>query len=221
AHAPFRRFADLFIPEERDRRLMLARQKLNLLLVNEMGVRTCTFHVGSEVYPEYSAVAHREAIYRSLDELLPFAEKLDIAIALENGRIPFNTADELIACVRRYDSPYLGLCLDVGHANLKEHLSGDSEHSRLWEDCGLPYAREENIAERMRPYIVNCHLHDNFGERDDHDLPGCGNIDWGRILPLLRNAPRLKCLQSEVLTARRNIPIREVTESMRRLLGYL
>ena len=57
------------------------------------------------------------------------------------------------------------------------------------------------------------------GDREDHDLPGCGNIDWQRILTVLRNAPRLRNIQSEVLTARRDIPIRTVVESMLRLFG--
>ncbi|MBQ6351742.1 MAG: hypothetical protein IJJ28_00560, partial [Lentisphaeria bacterium] len=70
AHAPFRDFGDLFIPDERDHRQMIARQKLNLLLVQEMGVKTCTFHVGSKYYPEHTVDEHRDALFRSLDELL-------------------------------------------------------------------------------------------------------------------------------------------------------
>ena len=219
AHAPFRDFGDLIIPEERGRRQMIARQKLNLLLVNEMGVKTCTFHVGGGNYTEYSIDEHRAALFRSLDELLPLAEELDIAIAIENGALPFNTADELISCVRKYDSPYLGVCLDVGHANYKERWPENREIPRIWECFGLPFHREERIAERLRPYIVSCHLHDNYGERDDHDLPGHGNVDWKRIVPLLSDAPRLRSIQSEVLTKRRNIPIRTAVESIRRLFG--
>ena len=43
AHAPFRDYGDLFIPDKRDWKVMIARQKLNLLFVNEFGVDTCTF----------------------------------------------------------------------------------------------------------------------------------------------------------------------------------
>ncbi len=223
AHAPFRDFGDLFIPDERDHRVMIARQKLNLLLVNEMGVKTCTFHIGSKYYPEHSVDEHREAIFRSLDELLPFAENLGITICLENLVRPLSTADDLISYMRKYDSPNLGVCLDVGHANLKEKGEGnpDSEVPATWEIAGLPVRWERDIAERLQPYIVNCHVHDNYGAGDDHDLPGCGTIDWKRIVPILLNAPHIQSIQSEVLTARRSTPIRTVTENIRRLFGEI
>ena len=223
AHAPFRDFGDLFIPDERDRRLMIARQKLNLLLVNEMGVKTCTFHIGSKYYPEHTIDEHRDAFFRSLDELLPFAENLDITICLENLVRPLSTADELISYMRKYDSPHLGVCLDVGHANLKEKGEGnpDCVVPATWEIAGLSVRWERNVAERLQPYIVNCHVHDNYGVDDDHNLPGCGNIDWKRIVPILLNAPRIQSIQSEVLAGRRSTPIRTVAENIRRLFGEL
>ena len=216
AHAPFRDFGDLFIPDERDHREMIARQKLNLLLVNEMGVDTCTFHPGSSYYPGYSAAEHRAALCRSLDELLPFARELGIVICLENGLTPLNTAEALVSYMRKYDSPHLGVCFDTGHANVKERgeFQADSPVPQVWEKYGMPVKWEKNIAETLRPYIVSCHIHDNHGVRDDHDLPGRGNIDWGRIVKVLSEAPRLKNIQSEVLTARRNIPIRTICESI-------
>lgn len=221
AHAPFRDFGDLFIPVESDRRQMIARQKLNLLLVAEFGVTTCTFHVGSKYYKDHTVDEHREALYRSLDELLPVAEKYGVTICLENLVRPLSTADDLISYMKRYDSPNLGVCLDVGHANLKEKGSYEpaSEVIPTWRDIGLEVRWEENIAERLQPYIVNCHVHDNRGLADDHDLPGTGSVDWKRIVPVLLNAPRLRNIQSEVLTSRRNITVREVCENLNTLFG--
>ena len=222
AHAPFRDFGDLFIPDERDHREMIARQKLNLLLVSEMGVDTCTFHVGSKYYPEHSVDEHRAALFRSLDELLPLAEKLNVTICLENLVRPLSTADDLISYMKKYASPHLGVCLDVGHANLKERGETNPESTvpQAWEVAGLPVCWEKNIPERLQPYIVNCHVHDNGGAGDDHDLPGTGTVDWKRIVPLLLNAPRIRSIQSEVLTARRSTPIRTVAENIHALFGY-
>ena len=221
AHAPFRDFGDLFIPDERDWKQMIARQKLNLLLVNEMGVKTCTFHVGSKYYEKYTLDQHRDALYRSLDELLPVAEKLDITMCLENLVRPLSTADDLISYMKKYDSPYLGVCFDVGHANLKEkgQLHQDSEVVPAWAVAGLQVRWETDIAEKLQPYIVNCHVHDNCGVGDDHNLTGSGDIDWKRIVPILLNAPRLQNIQSEVLSARRSIPIRTVVENLRQRFG--
>ena len=219
AHAPFRDFGDLFIPDERDRKQMIARQKLDLLFVNEFGVDTCTFHVGSSYYPEYSVDEHREAFYRSLDELLPVAEKLGIVICLENGLTPLNSAEALVSYMHKYDSPNLGICFDTGHANVKEQcgLHPDSPVPQVWEKFGMPVKCERNMAETLQPYIVNCHVHDNHGARDEHDLPGRGNIDWSRLVKVISEAPRLRNIQGEVLTARKNIPIRTVCENIRRL----
>ena len=221
AHAPFRDFGDLFIPDERDRKEMIARQKLNLLLVSEMGVGTCTFHVGSKYYETHTLDEHREALYRSLDELLPLAEKLDIILCLENLVRPLSTADDLVSYMKKYDSPHLGVCLDVGHANLKEkgEEHPESEVPAAWAIAGLPVRWEKNIAEKLQPYVVNCHIHDNCGVGDDHNLTGEGNIDWRRIVPLLLDAPRIKNIQSEVLTARRCTPIRTVVENIRHRFG--
>ena len=136
---------------------------------------------------------------------------------------PLSTADDLISYMKKYDSPHLGVCLDVGHANLKEkgQLHPDSVVLPAWEPAGLPVRWEENIAEKLQPYVVNCHVHDNSGVGDDHDLPGRGDIDWKRIVPLLLNAPRIQSIQSEVLTARHCTPIRTVVENIRRLFGDL
>ena len=221
AHAAYSAFGDLFIPDERDRREMIARQKLNLLLVSEMGVKTCTFHIGSKYYPEHSVDEHREAFYRSLDELLPVAEELDVTICLENLIRPLSTADDLISYMKKYDSPHLGVCLDVGHANLTEkgELHPDSIVPATWEIAGLPVRWEKNIAEKLQPYIVNCHIHDNYGVGDDHSLTGDGDIDWQRIVPVLLNAPKLQNIQCEVLKSRHDLPIRTVVENLRQRFG--
>ena len=221
AHAPFRDFGDLFIPDKRDWQVMIARQKLNLLFVNEFGVDTCTFHIGSKYYEDHTIDEHREAFFRSLDELLPLAEKLNITMCIENLVRPLSTADELISYMKKYDSPHLGVCLDVGHANLKEKgkLHPESEVPHTWEVAGLSVRWEENIVEKLQPYIVNCHIHDNYGASDEHRLVGEGDIDWKRVVPILLSAPRLKNIQSEVLTARRNTPIRTVVENISRLFG--
>ena len=221
AHAPFRDFGDLFIPDEHDWKVMIARHKLALLFVNEFGVDTCTFHVGSKYYPDHTIDEHRDALYRSLDELLPVAEKLGVTICLENLVRPLSTADELVSYMEKFSSPYLGVCLDVGHANLKEKgmLHSDSEVPAAWEIAKVQVRWEKNIAETLQPYIVNCHVHDNTGVGDDHNLTGSGDIDWGRIVPLLLNAPRIRNIQSEVLTARRSTPIRTVVENLRQRFG--
>lgn len=221
AHAPFGEFGDLFIPDPREHREMIARHKLNLLLVESFGVNTCAFHVGSKYRPDHSPEEHRDALFRSLDELLPLAEKLHMTMCLENLRGPLNTAADLISYLEKYPSPYLGVCFDSGHANLKETGQAFPESDTLtsWNNAGLEVCWEHDIVETLCPYIVNCHIHDNHGAADEHLLPGAGNIDWKRIVSVLTAAPRLRCIQCEVHTGHYGIPIREVTTKMFNLFG--
>ena len=55
----------------------------------------------------------------------------------------------------------------------------------------------EGAYQRLAPYIVTCHLHDNYGEHDDHNPPGEGNIDWQELDALLDTLPRLYHAETE------------------------
>ena len=51
----------------------------------------------------------------------------------------------------------------------------------------------------MLPDIVTVHVHDNDGMCDKHALPDKdGTIDWKQMYQVLKRAPRLLSLQSEV-----------------------
>ena len=162
---------------------------------------------------------HREALFRSLDELLPAAEEMGITICIEYLFRPLSTADDLLGCLERYHAPNLALCLDVGHAHLKEVLNEhpDSQVVGAWREVGLEARQEDCIAERLLPYVVTCHVHDNRGSYDDHDLPGRGTVDWKRIVPLLLRAPKLRCIHAEVEAVKYGISIAELCGTVRRL----
>ena len=71
----------------------------------------------------------------------------------------------------------------------------------------------------MLPWIVNCHLHDNDAASDQHLLPGKGTVDWNVLVPKLLSAPRLACIQSEVIPLRVQQPIRPLCEKFAELFG--
>ena len=102
--------------------------------------------------------------------------------------------------MEHFRSNHLGLCYDSGHGNLTEKgasFPGRSCVPPIWDDLGIPVEWEENLIEKFTPYLVNCHLHENYGMEDQHRLPGDGNVDWTRILAVLRHSPRLQCIQNE------------------------
>ena len=206
AHAPFAPNENLGYPVERSRKWIHELQKDSLRVSGILGLKTLTMHIGRLCFhpdiPESTPETIKRYTMECLDELLGVAEENKVIIALENLFHPTATSDELPEYIEHYKSDYLGICFDSGHANIVEKESTktpdqmDEMIKLAWPDRTITY--RENCVEKMLPYIVTTHLHDNNGRGDHHQLPGCnGNIDWERICNALANAPRLVSHQSE------------------------
>ena len=125
---------------------------------------------------------------RSLSRLAPTAERLGVTIALENLAPVFPGPETISAnplslrsLARRIASPAVGLCLDIGHANVI---------------AGLRRTSLTRMVEPVLDSVVLFHVHDNLGARwrpseerpdidplrlDLHLVPGRGSIDWSEI----------------------------------------
>ncbi len=137
---------------------------------------------------------------RSLSVLARTAERLGVMLALEN-LAPVYPGPETVsanplavrALARRLSSPAVGLCLDVGHANVIAGLRRTSLHRMLAPVLDM---------------VCLFHVHDNLGARwraadqrpdldplrlDLHLAPGEGTINWFQAGALLRGhgAPML------------------------------
>jgi sugar phosphate isomerase/epimerase len=162
----------------------------------ETGASRVVYHAAN--YPDEPASEDGLlAETRSLSRLAGRAERLGIIIALENlgpvypgpGTLSFKPL-LLRTMAKRISSPSVGLCLDLGHANIVAGLHGSD-----------PIELIEPALDRT----VLFHLHDNLGARrgrdetpeldplrlDLHLPPGRGNLPWDRVGPLLarRRAP--------------------------------
>lgn len=125
---------------------------------------------------------------RSLAALAPTAERLGITIALENLAPVFPGPETVSAnplavraLARRISSPAIGLCLDIGHANVI---------------AGLRRTSLTRMVEPVLDMVALFHLHDNLGARwrpadqrpeldplrlDLHLPPGEGTLPWHEI----------------------------------------
>lgn len=158
------------------------------------------------------------ALIRSLEILLPEAEKCGVIIALENQWTPLNHSRQLLRVMEHFRSPNLGLCYDSGHGNLTEkgaQFPGRTCVPPIWNDLGIPVEWEENLIEKFAPWMVNCHLHDNNGITDEHKMPGIGTVDWQRIKNVLRKSPHLQCIQNEC--SAKDISISQLCATFRNL----
>ena len=105
-----------------------------------------------------------EALKRSLDDLLPELEKLNVVIAAENG---FSDTFEVIYdLMQTYDAKYLGITYDSGHGNIRE-------------------AKGLDLLEKVKDRIQVLHLNDNDTTGDLHQPPRYGTVDWERMTDIL------------------------------------
>lgn len=221
AHAPFGINEDLNVPIAELRPVMLERLKLALHITADFGVDSITVHVGNtpDAFAAYSLDDLQAAIICSLEELLPLAARLGVTIAIENIWFATSTPEKLLDILAHLRSEYLGICYDAGHANLMavdRHFEA-SAPIHAWKRFGsVPY--DDKILEKLLPEITTCHLHDNDGQNDQHLLPGRGTIDWQHCMSLLKQAPRLKCFQSEVSPIRTNCSIADLCRTFQAMV---
>lgn len=200
SHSPFGVEEDLACPFEDVRPVMIERKKLSMKIAASFGIDSITIHVGNAIHKWCTLEQYRSNLFDSLDKLLPLAEELKIAIAIENIWFANNTAKDLLAAMEKFPSDYLGICYDSGHANITSGKFTEPTNVmvRAYADYGAGEpVWNSHLLEDVLPYVTTCHIHDNNAIWDQHLLPGYGNIDWSHIVPLLKTAPRLKCIQNE------------------------
>ena len=224
-HAPFGECWDLNCSVISRREQMIAEHIRCMNYAAEMGCKTYVIHVGAWdciFRPEISLERMRELALDALEKLLPAAEKTGIVLAVENSFEMSNAPDEVLWLLNHFDSPFLGCCFDVGHANYmapaadgKPKAYSVHQVDKAWRGNLI---QEPAAFEKLCPHIVTCHIHDNKGLGDDHALPGNGTVDWGKLMPELLKAPRLISCQSEVAALRDKISVKELCGTMNRLV---
>jgi len=175
-HTPYSLNLADFLPEIRTAAVRYAERLLQV--ANDLGAEWVTVHPGYGLgIPtlEWVRAKAMDELKRSLDRLIPIAERLNVPLALENlvpvfpeSEVVFllDSAEELKRLLNEYPSPALKVCIDVGHAEVSEGFHA------FWA-----VAKERCVA---------LHMHDNNSHIDLHLVPGNGNIDWRKILSTLR-----------------------------------
>lgn len=129
-------------------------------------------------FPAESWYPHRWAAFLgSLNDLL---DRLpgSIRLAVENTPGEASTVDTILDIVHRYPADRVGLCLDLGHAN----MAG-------------PVPRAIRAAGSR---LMHVHASDNRGVKDDHLVPGRGIIPWPDVVGALREVGFDGCFTLEL-----------------------
>jgi sugar phosphate isomerase/epimerase len=168
----------------------------------DVGARTLVLHQGSLGLHEPSDRADFFEIGRLAKEALQAGVMFAIENRWDNLWMIDRVLDEIGDDPKRTN---LGVCIDVGHANLSK-------------DAGRQPVRA--YLERYRTQLIHLHLHDNHGETDDHLLPGKGTIDWP---DLFRTLDEIAYSGPMVLELHfQNDPLEEIKEArtfVERLIG--
>ena len=221
SHAPFGAKHDLYnlYPEDFD--ALILRHKLHLNIAALMNVDTIAMHIGNDnICPEIPKPELFDRTCRVIDALLPEAEKCGVVIGIENAWTPSNTADVMLKIKKEFPSDYLGFCYDSGHANIMENGKLHSENNAdiYWHSAGVDQVQwDDQLPEKLQSDIVNCHLHDNRGDGDEHRLPGIGIVNWQRVVNILKHAPRLRSIQSEVSIFYASVSVKELVNKFNSL----
>jgi len=128
--------------------------------------------------PPYQRGTDRQFLSGTAHELLAFLvglrERYDIRPAMENWPYPPTGTPEAMARVLAPFGGAVGMLFDVGHAHLALTREWCPHHSMAEFTAALPVP------------VVEVHLHDNHGEKDDHLMPGEGDADLPTAFGALR-----------------------------------
>lgn len=150
-----------------ERALALSETAAALELARRVPTRYLVVHLGlPSTHPDAGADT-RDAARRSVDDIAKLAQAAGTRVALEVIPNSLATPDSLVQLIEDdLDAPQVGVCLDVGHANI----------------MGDPIEAIETLA----GLLVTTHIHDNNGREDEHLPPFGGTTDWPGVVTALQ-----------------------------------
>lgn len=112
-----------------------------------------------------------------MGEMAEYARRAGLILCLENAAATFRL-DDTVYVIRQVNSPWLRMTFDTGHAQYI--LNWNGERICAYE----AYGSLENFIRREHDVLFTLHIHDNFGERDDHLVIGDGIGDFSYLRTL-------------------------------------
>ena len=127
------------------------------------GGGTMVIHTG---FPSGNWYPHRwYSLLSSISELVEHTPD-NVRFAVENTPVDSGCSDIIHDIAIRFPKDRVGVCIDVGHANIIETVQ----------------SAIRNAGNRL----IHVHASDNHGNKDEHLTPGDGNIHWKTVMEELR-----------------------------------
>lgn len=195
-HAPFSS-VNIAAPDDYLREAMLRRLENSIKWASALEVEALVFHPGSATAIEYFTPGVGWGLnINSVKRIVKFADEYGVDAMIENCPEPYPFLMKSIESFSRfYEESGLDLkmVLDIAHAHLRGEIEG--------------------FLKLHGGRIGHIHVSDNNGRMDEHLEIGGGTIDWGRVLPMIRDSGYRGWVVIE--------SFKGVEESIKRLEGLL
>ncbi len=155
---------NLIAPEKSHRIAAMDEVKRALESAEQIPITACTLHLGYK--DDAWNLRALENSLTAIEHLKAFAHPLGVRILLENLQNEITTPEHLLEIVKVGHFDRVGFCLDLGHA----HISAPEGQKGI-----------DEAFEVLGPRVAQLHMHDNGGQKDEHQWPGSGSIDWQNV----------------------------------------
>lgn len=161
--------------DEAHNQLTLANARIDCMVTAVLGAKYCVMHGPSrhKIGKDAQNEVLRELNYKMFQDVIPHALRHGIFVASESlgeDSDEFFYKYGMLQNIPGADKA-LAICLDVGHTNVGIQGKGIT------------------VGDVIRQYGTNVgclHLHDNNGLKDQHKMPGMGDIDWKDLVDALK-----------------------------------
>ena len=163
--------------------ILIENIRRDIVATKALGAEICVLHTAGNYHlpPETPKERMFEMNFELFDRTLPFAKENGTKLATETfgsssryGCIDFfgndkNFFDGFMPLYEKYGDTFV-ICVDTGHTNLTVNF-------------GCPPV--ENIIKNLGNHVCALHLHDNNGLKDQHKIPGTGDVNWNGVFSAL------------------------------------
>lgn len=135
--------------------------KSEIIISKIIGVKQINFHMKETEFTNDEI--------KKFNEIIELANKNGIEMVYENHVC---SAEVIFRVLKNF--PKVNFCLDIGHLNVAIH------QGKFKMDL-------EDFVEKVKSRLVHIHMHNNYGEKDEHNSLDKGNFDWEKILDESKN----------------------------------
>lgn len=158
AHLGYQNINDIWL-EKAEGNKLVERYKNDIKICKENNIPMVVMHLTSKsIAPQFNEVG-----LRRLQEIVDYAETLDIKVAFENTKIK----GYLEYVIENIKNENVGICFDSGHYHV--HFKDELDFSKF------------------KDRIFAVHLHDNDQSDDLHLIPFDGTLNWEELIKNLKD----------------------------------